>query len=643
MNMHGVRMVLGPMPWLIASLLLATSSLAADDAVREWTDSTGRFKVTGKLLEVQDGNALIENSQGKKMRIPISRLSKADQDYLKRDPNPFEMVDKPNGSAASTDQSASGNAPTSAAPWTGPKTVNWDVAESFTTLAGVQWQVPDPNGGLGFTPKRAALPKKSNFHEHLHPLAINTVCRRAVVASSVSFAVPKPQTRLSLVDLVTGKSVHSEPVEAHMRPLALLDDGNTVLMVGCSDQRGGYELKSEIQIWHFSGKKLLRSASWIPYEKDKDRGRNDADVVAAEVLDSNRVLTISDKGHIALWDLPRREPLWHGCLSERNFAMALSVDRKQLALFDEKTLMVVDPATAQILGSTALPQSTHTGWCRLAWSPGGNRLLLTSINDIRVMDVQTGNWAFDFSFPGGPVAPNAASYPDENFALLENRLLVDLRSKIKVCEYRDATRLETIGGTAFAATFTDGGGVLAPVTLPHPEAIQMLDKALEDPSLFLLHPGVAVSIDVSAVPQAYRQAAQEGLEKSVAASGYQVSSTSPIRLIASITGPKQEAVSYIAAGSYVVNQYSSQVRLQWNDHTLWSASRTNIPGMLRTKRGQTMQEALDEAGQAPNTSMFASLQFPRFMQKPSDGPSGSATGAALMASQFTLQGLVDVK
>ncbi|QEG41680.1 SHD1 domain-containing protein [Roseimaritima ulvae] len=642
MNIYRYRTLHG-MRWLLAVLVLATGSLAADDAVREWTDSTGRFKVTGKLLEVQDGNVLLENSQGKKLRIPIDRLSEADQAFLKGEQNPFEMVDGADSSGNAPGRASTGSAVASTEWWSGPQAVNWEDAEQFTTLAGVQWQLPESKGRLDFTPKRAALTKKANFHEHLHRVAINTVCRRAVVASSVSFAVPKPQTRLSLVDLVTGKSVHSEAVTAHMRPLALLDDGSSILMVGCSDQRGGYEQKNELQLWRFDGKQIVRSDSWVPYENDKDRRGQVAAVVAAEVLDRHRVLTLSNKGHVVLWNLPRRKPLWHGRLSERNFAMTLSADRELLALFDEKTLMVVRPDSAEVLGSTALPSSEATGWCRLAWSPSGKRLLLTSINDIRVMDVETGNWEVDFSFPGGPVAPNAMSYPDENFVLLENRLLVDLRSKIKVCEYRDANHIQTIGGTCFVAKFGDGGGLLSPFTLPHPEAVKMLEKAEEDPSLFLLHPGVAVSIDVSQVPQQHQQTVREGLEKSAAASGYEVNGSSPIRLSATITGPEQEAVSYIAAGSYVVNQYTSKAELQWQDHTLWTSTRTNIPGLLRTKRGQTMQEALDEAGKAPNTSMFASLQFPKFMQKPSDNQSGGGTAAALMASQFTLQGLVDVQ
>ncbi|MCO8123259.1 SHD1 domain-containing protein [Stieleria sp. TO1_6] len=622
---------------------LAATPSYSQESTREWTDSTGRFKITGTLLEVSDGNAMIKNTDGKTIRIPITRLSKPDQEFLNGGENPFQMVESESPTTESAGSPSASGAGVDAALWATPKPVNWDDANQFSSLAGVQWQVPDTDGSLGFEPKRAALPKKSTFHENLQPLAINVKSRRAAVGNTVSFGVPKPQSRLSLVDLVTGKSIHSNPVEGHMRPLALLDNGSSVLMVGCGDQRSGYETKSELQLWRFDGKTIVRSASWTPYPNDKDRGRADAEVYAAEVLDGSRVLTISDKGHLVLWDLSNRKPIWHARLSERNFAMKLSVDRSLLALFDEKTLMVLNPETAEILGSTALAANTPTGWCRVAWSPSGNRILLTSIADIRVMDIKTGQWSFEFSLPGGPVATDALSYPDERFALLNNRLLVDLESKIQVCEYSGASQIESIGGMSFIAVQTNAGGVLVPAKFPHPAAEEILETAQKDPSLFLLHPGVAVSIDVSGVSGQYQQTAKQGLEKSVAASGYQLKESSPIKIVASISGPKQEAVNYIAAGSYIVNKYTSTVKLEWNGKTLWSTARSNVPGMLVTKRGQTMQEALDEAGKAPNTSMFAGLDFPEFMQEPKENQTAGNRSNALMSSQFTLQGLVDSK
>ena len=171
----------------------------------------------------------------------------------------------------------------------------------------------------------------------------------------------------------------------------------------------------------------------------------------------------------------------------------------------------------------------------------------------------------------------------------------------------------------------------------------MLEKAQSDPSVFLIHPGVAVTIDVSGVGGQYQQVVRQGLEKAALASGYKVVPSSQVVIAGYISGPKQEAVSYIASGSYVVNAYASTIKLWWQKRELWQTGGSNVPGMLMTKAGQTIEQALAEAGRQPNLSVFESVRFPEFMQKPGDNPQAGNRSTALMSSQFTLQGLVDSK
>ncbi len=624
---------------------------AQADAEREWTDATGKFKVVGRLIEVKDGVAFIKTEEGKTLKIPVAKLSEKDQEHLDSGPSPFEMVESVDSSTKAATTAAKSEATNTSASaaggynWSAPVTPDWDAAEEFQSLAGVEWTVPLPESGrLDFEPKRAPLAKKSTFHEGLHPLAVNPVCKRAAVGYTVSFAVPKPLSRLSLVDLVAGKAVNSEQVEANMRPLALLNDGTSVLMVGASDERGGYETPDQLQVWKFSGKKLVRSASWAPYEMDKEEWgkKQNAAVIWAVPFGDDALLTCSDKGHVALWNLAQRKPIWHGRLSG-NFAVAASTDRSLLAVLDDKTVMVVKTENAEIVGSTSLEQNAHVAWPRIAWSPSGKRVLVSYTNDLRVLDVEKGEWLYGFSSPSGPVAPNALSYPDDDFALLDNHLLVHLPTKIQVCDYRDAGQMETVGGTSLIAMLSDAGGLLAPGTFPHPAAQKLLEKAQSDPSLFLIHPGVSVAIDVSGVGPQYQQMVRQGLEKAAAASGYAVAQSSPIIIAGSITGPKQEAVSYIASGSYVVNAYTSSIKLIWNGRELWQTVGSNVPGMLMTKQGETIEQALAEAGKQPNLSVFERTRFPEFMQKPSDNQQPGVRSAALMSSQFTMQGLVDAQ
>lgn len=638
--------------WLFVGI---SAPLAAQDSEeREWKDSSGKFRVVGRLVEVRDGVVFLLNKDGKTLKVPVERLSSEDQEYLNQGANPFEMVEAGDsgtrppagGAGRAGTASGSGSVDLGASGWTGAPNIDWDDVEQLVTSVGVEWNVPvSEQGGLGFEAKRAALNKKAHFHERLHPLAVDPVSQRALVGFTVSFSVPKPLSRLVVVDLATGKAIQSEQVECHMRPLAPLGDGGAVLMVGAGDDRGGFETPDQLQVWKLAGKKVTRSASWVPYPDEKEHfgKRQNAAVVQAQWLGAGRALTCSETGHVVVWDIANRVPIWHARLGN-NFAVEPSVDRGLLAILDEKTVMIVRADDGEVLGSASVAAQAHIGWPRLAWSPDAKRLLFTSIHDVRVLNLETGEWAMEFSMPGGgPVAPNALSFPHDDFALLDNRLLLHLPTRIQVCNYLDAGTISTVGGTSFIAIVNNEGGTLVPASFPHPAAEKLLAKAQSDPTLFLVHPGVAVAIDVSGVAPQYQGVARQGLEKAAQQSGYRVAPASPITLVASITGPTPEAVSYIARGSYVVNKYTSSIALRWNGQDLWQTQGTNVPGVLMTKGGETIEQALAEAGRQPNTAIFEQARFPEFLQKPAQNAQPGQQSSALMTSRFTLQGLVDAQ
>jgi hypothetical protein len=163
----------------------------------------------------------------------------------------------------------------------------------------------------------------------------------------------------------------------------------------------------------------------------------------------------------------------------------------------------------------------------------------------------------------------------------------------------------------------------------------------DDPSVFLIHPGVEVSIDASGAGQHANQIRQD-LEAAAQKAGYRVTSNSPISIVATISGPKQEAVSYIASGSYIATVFDSKLRITWQGKDVWQSGGTNVPGIIQTARGQSIQDKLNELGKTPNLSVFKNATFPKLLQRPSEG-SGANRSEALLTSKFTLNGLVDSK
>ncbi|GAB5403696.1 MAG: hypothetical protein Aurels2KO_19270 [Aureliella sp.] len=630
---------------------VSTASLV-EAQMREWSDATGRFKISAKLVEIKDNVAYLENDQGKTLKIPVDRLSKSDQEYLASAKNPFEMVgdspfevvpdaNKPSSSSAPSSSSSGSSGNSMASIWSAPKKTDWNRASQISLVSVGSWNVPAPSPvKLQDEVKPAGLIKKPNFHEKTTGLIVNVPKRRAVLGHKVDFAVPKPLTRLALVDLALGKAVHTEQIEANMRPIALLDSGSAVLMVGDGDGGKGFETKDTLQLWSVKGRRVERSGLWVPFTGTTRKFGRDVNtgVMNAQVLSGELVLMLGSNGRLALWNLPRREPIWFVDLNGNNLDYALSPDRSLLALYSDKTVAVVEPKTGNLLGATTYESNTPAGWNRICWSPSGKYLMTSGGNAQRVISIEDGSVVHDV--PSGITAMKGLAFPDDDYALINNSMLVHLPSRIKVCEYRDCGKVKTAGDTSFIAFSRGEGGLLIPSKFPHPTAADLLEQAKDDPKTFLVHPDVGVSIDVNKVSGQWRNAVRQGIEKSIVSSGYKLDPSSPIKIVGEITGPKQDAVSYFGAGSHVVQRYSSSLTIQWNGKTLWRTGGSNIPGFMMLKRDETIESVLAKAGQSPNTSMYGTAKFPKFIQRPSEG-SNKPGSNALLVSRFTLKGLVD--
>lgn len=623
---------------------LSSAPPASAGEPRTWTDSTGKFQITASLIEVRDGSVFLETESGKTVKIPVTRLSRADQDFLEAGDNPFEMVDsQPQRSVSPpTGSSAVGGLSTSA--WENPPVPNWNNVRTIDKGFGsTGWNyTPPASNTLPFEPKTATLPKKANFFEGMRRLQINPLAARCVAGYTWTFSTPKPQSRISLVDLPSGKAINSEMVECNMCPLTVLNDGKTVLMQGTGNDREGFETGDQLQLWRLTGTKVTRSGIWTPFKDEKKAfGKvSNGQPVKAVPIGGNHLVLLSDTGHLACFDLSTLRPTWHAQLS-RNHEVTFTTDRKQMFVLDEQSLMLVDPQSGESGSSIQLAGNPQLGWTKMRLNAAGDKMLISYVNHLRVMDLKTGETIDEYSREGGaPLAPNGLSYPDDDYALLDNHLLFHIPSRITVCDYKDAAVITSIGGTEFVGLLADSGGLIVPTSIPHPKAAETLKQAVDDPSVFLIHPGVSVALDVSGVPGNYRSEVEQKLRGAIDKAGYKLTGGAAIKIKAAISAPKQEAVSYIARGAYVATVYTSSVAIEHQGNKAWERSGGNIPMMLQTKAGQTIQQKLDELGKRPNISFFETVALPKLLQAPTKSSGGNSQNA-LLESKFTLQGLVD--
>ena len=64
----------------------ATPAGASEETYRTWSDNTGRFRIEAALVEVTDDRVVLKKKDGSTVAVPLSRLSTADQQWVRRRP-----------------------------------------------------------------------------------------------------------------------------------------------------------------------------------------------------------------------------------------------------------------------------------------------------------------------------------------------------------------------------------------------------------------------------------------------------------------------------------------------------------------------------------------------------------------------------
>ena len=59
-------------------------TIAAEVSFRKFTDSTGRFDTEAKFVQLVDGTVELRQPDGRKLLLPLEKLSKEDQAYIER-------------------------------------------------------------------------------------------------------------------------------------------------------------------------------------------------------------------------------------------------------------------------------------------------------------------------------------------------------------------------------------------------------------------------------------------------------------------------------------------------------------------------------------------------------------------------------
>jgi hypothetical protein len=442
----------------------------------------------------------------------------------------------------------------------------------------------------------------------------------------------KTQTRLVLCDLENGSVVGTVSVPGvDMMPLALHDDGAQIIMRGDGNMPGE---KSKLEIWIFASGSIRKGITWSPYN-DEDNWHKD--VTWATFIDSKRLVTLNNRGKLAIWDLAAGKPLYYMQIKE-GCMPALSPDRKHLAFATGTEIGILDLESVQVLARLTAPQQLNTPF--LSFSATGKRLACMSINKLFVWEFATGQLYREIDIPTG----GAVRWPNDDEVLLAQGRLLDLQSQIPLWDYHGAENAPIFGGFAWCGV-SEGGNkkeILVPAKIPHAAVKTALEKAQRDPNFFVIKPGTAVRINVSGIEDpAMRDQAATGLTERLKVAGCTVSATAPVELLASTLAGKDREITYQSLGmprfgpragggeTFKIHEYFSRLEFRFQGQKIWETQWSNIQHFVML-RDETLEQFL-KRNDHPNYELFNRIELPKYL---------SRTGSnALGTSRITAAGL----
>ena len=231
--------------------------------------------------------------------------------------------------------------------------------------------------------------------------------------------------------------------------------------------------------------------------------------------------------------------------------------------------------------------------------------------------------------------------PGEDYLLVANTVLVDIETQAKVWTYKGHGRVGVLDGVCWFEVIDRDNLASVSSVLPQPNTVERIQKAVDSPDFFILKPGSAVKLNVTALQDpGEREKAAAALTKKLQANGFQVSPAANVELVASTEPGKKAKVAYRSmrgpsvARAYTLQEYVSRLKIVYQGETAWDALTTSVPGVFRLSAGETMEEHLKKT-EHPNYEWFSKVELPKLVQKPSAG------APTLGTTQITAAGLVD--
>jgi hypothetical protein len=629
------RLTIPLLSLVLLGSVAAARLAAADEEMRTWRDKSGKHQIEATFKEIVDGKVILHQKSGGKMQIDLKKLSPEDQAYVAR----RNEEAKSSTAATAKDKAASagdaksdgsgrkgssrgGNRPATPIPKTA--TPDWSGAAVISRAEDSnRWNLTlpsDPADGPQLKPGIVTTPPRIR-DESPTSTVVSLSGGHAIVGSEVNergarhLEEDSYVTRLVLCDLNKRKAIGSGAMPRRFSPLALEEGGMRVLM---REQVDGSP-DTPLEVWDLTSTGANPLVRWLPHPP-----RTHTKIKWSAFLNDDRIATIDEKGHLAVWKATTGQLLAQLELGGECHP-ALTADRKYLIYGAKQEIAAIDLDRLQIVAAMRIES---IAWPQLAISPDGTRLACFSGQYLWIWKLADASLELHIPSLSFGVTTKFI-WPHEKFLLCGNSELFDIENQITVWRFTGAKEAFRVGPLCAFTVESSGRDPGAIVMVPMPPEVfeKALAKATEAPDFFVMKPGTNVKLNVDGVADpAERERIRVLLAKQLKENGCQVGADGSIELTASIE-QKTVQMSYRSmtliprtarqVQTYSLQDFTSRVAFNYDGKPIWERSAGSIPYSVTTKPGQSVEAALHES-EKPIYDFFQRMKLPKKLMRPTE-------------------------
>jgi hypothetical protein len=360
--------------------------------------------------------------------------------------------------------------------------------------------------------------------------------------------------------------------------------------------------------------------AWKPYAEQRS-----TDVVWADFINSQQIVTRNSAGDVGLWRIPEVWPKWVAHL-ERGAAVALSPTRKYLAAAVRDGIKIIDLAEGKMVGS--IPAEIDAADA-IAFNRDGKRLAVWSGDRIRVWDLESAAITHDFGlqrpFYSGLLGQGTLDWVDDSHVLLIGRLLVDLDRRVACWEFTNVGNTGAFsGGRLWFVDNKSAAPKLCSIALPNREATDAVAKFTPEQTL-VLQPGMKVAVEITnRGGSGDTNATREALVKKLDDNGIAIVPESAVRLVGEIIPGQTQKISvrmWTATGPSFDQQpheftpRTVLLRLITGGEVVWKRGFTHAPpAYIQLQENETVDQALQRLTDA-SIEELARYRLPKYLAR----------------------------